>query len=206
MALCIRTFRVLLCAVLSIVVSCSDGSQSTPKNYLFVTDSIGVGVGSFSGYVEVLTISGVHQLDTAAFGSPEVLGGIERYKTAITELDIDTVWINVGLWDASDAFSPITPPEQYAANVEQIFQEFLGLGVQVIWCETAFTSRANLNEVIFELNVIADELAMEYGIPIFEMSYLQQVRGWQLSIDGTHFTNATTELVAREIEDFLRFR
>jgi hypothetical protein len=188
------------------LIGCDDGSGRGPRQYLFITDSVGISVGDRVGYVEALRLSGVHQPEVPGFGSPEVVARIDFYKGLIVDLGIDTVWINVGLWDASDRLSPQTSFEEYASNIEFVFQEFIDSGVQVIWCETTLTTREESNEYTFELNVIADTLAMEYGIPIFEMSYLQQVRGWELSPDGVHFTSDAVELIADEIEEFLIYR
>jgi len=201
-----RYCRVLIFVTFAVLSGCDDGSGRGPKQYLFITDSVGISVGDRVGYVEALKLPGVHQPEVPGFGSPEVVSRIELYKGLIIDLGIDTVWINVGLWDASDQLSPQTPFAVYASNIEFIFQELINSGVQVIWCETTLTTREEINEYTFELNVIADTLAMEYGIPVFEMSYLQQVHDWELSWDGVHFTSDGAELVADEIEEFLRYR
>lgn len=154
------------------------------------------------GYLDLITLPGAHIPEQLTFDSNQVIGNIEYYKNLITEMGIDTVWINVGLWDGSDYYGPQTPLEEYAYNLDLIFQEFIGTGVRVVWCETSMTIFAWLNEYAFEANVLADELAHEYGIPIFQMYYLQQKHGWELS-DGIHFTPEALELIIAEIETFI---
>jgi len=197
---------VFLCSVSLSLTSCSGGSGSEyePKNFLFITDSLGAGTTSLTGYVEFLTIQYVYESTLPAFGTPEILDHMEEFQLDMMDFDIDAVWINAGLWDAVNSFTPITSFEEYASNLEQIFQWLLNLGVQVYWCETASTRFGNVNEKVFEFNVIANGLAQDYGITVFEMSYWQQVYDWELAYDGLHFRPDTAELVAMEIEAFLR--
>jgi len=199
------TFRYLLFAVIFFMAGCDQGGNSSLESnqYLFITDSLGRGVGEMPGYVELISLPGIHLSEVPAVGSPEVLDAMEEYALLFEDLSIDTVWINMGLWDAIDGFTPITPIDEYAENVEQIFQAFLDLGVQVIWCETTNTDNKGVNDYIFDLNVVADTIAMDFGIPIFEMAYLQQANDWQLAYDGLHFTADSVVSQAMEVEKFL---
>jgi lysophospholipase L1-like esterase len=190
------------------LAGCDDGSSPRPERYLIIADSVAVGIEGHDrlGYIDMMELPEVHVPDQLAFNSENILIHIEFYKDRIVELGIDTVWINVGLWDATNLIAPQTPFDEYAANIEQIFTELLDFGVKVIWCETSFTEYPIVNDYVFESNIIADGLANDFGIPVFEMSYLQQTRGWELSFDGLHFSLDTLELIADEIEDFLRAR
>lgn len=191
--------------VFTALSGCENNSQEVSTRYLFLTDSIGTGAAAIQtiGYVKQIDLPEIYEVPTPCCGSGEALGRIEEIKTQIVENDIDTVWINVGMWDAVPGLTPRTPLDEYGQNIEMIFQELLDFGVDVIWCETTFTNWEFLNDYIFEANIIADELAMEYGIPIFEMSYVQEIRGWPFMFDGFHFTDETSGLIAMEVKEFL---
>lgn len=195
---------------------------SNVKGVAFFTDSIGFGSNSKpnTGYINHISWQYPHPIIRPSFnwmGSPQHIQNILDDKSHELK-DVNTCWVNCGIWDASDnGITPKTSLEEYRNNLEFLTGVLSARYENVQWCGSTRAAGGTSQHRILKFNHeiqkyddVMIEVAQRHGHLVFSMQWLQGVLGWKPLQSSApvevHFSNESVRDQASVIAGFLKAR